>query len=72
MITFDNDNDLIRYAQDKYIQEYLQPSTDNNKIRLDAHMFTDKVIYRPNDVMFIEVLVVDAFDKTPIGLNPYE
>jgi len=37
--------------------------------RWEAHISTDKVIYRPNDVIFTEVLVVDAFSKVPIGLN---
>jgi uncharacterized protein YfaS (alpha-2-macroglobulin family) len=37
--------------------------------RWSAHIFTDKVVYRPNDVMFINVVVVDAFNKTPIGLS---
>lgn len=37
---------------------------------MDAHIYTDKVIYRPNDVMFIEVYLVDAFNKTPVSLNP--
>jgi uncharacterized protein YfaS (alpha-2-macroglobulin family) len=39
---------------------------------LEAHIFTDKVIYRPNDVIFAEVLVLDAFNKTPIALAPEE
>jgi len=37
---------------------------------LESYINTDKVIYKPNDVMFIEVLVLDAFNKTPIGLDP--
>ena len=37
--------------------------------RYESHISTDKVIYRPNDVVFIEAYVVDAFNKTPIGLN---
>jgi uncharacterized protein YfaS (alpha-2-macroglobulin family) len=37
---------------------------------MEAHIYTDKVIYRPNDVMFIEVYLVDAFNKTPVSLNP--
>ena len=32
----------------------------------------DKVIYRPNDVMFIQAYIVDVFNKTPIGLNKTE
>lgn len=36
---------------------------------MEAHIYTDKVIYRPNDVMFIEVYLVDAFNKTPVSLN---
>jgi uncharacterized protein YfaS (alpha-2-macroglobulin family) len=38
---------------------------DPDSLRLQVSIFTDKVIYRPNDVIFIEVLVVDAFNKTP-------
>jgi len=41
-----------------------------NLLRLESYINTDKVIYKPNDVMFIEVLVLDAFNKTPIGLDP--
>ena len=40
--------------------------------RLDAHIFTDKVIYRPLDIVFIEVLFLDAFNKTPIAMNPLD
>lgn len=40
--------------------------------RLEAHVTTDKVIYRPDDVIFIEVLVVNAFNKTPIALDPID
>lgn len=39
-------------------------------MRLDAHIFTDKVIYRPSDVIFMEVLVLDAFNKTPVAMDP--
>jgi len=38
-------------------------------MRLEGFVTTDKVVYRPNDVMFIEVLLMDAFDKTPVALN---
>jgi len=31
---------------------------------------SDKVIYRPSDVIFIEALVVDAFNKTPVAMDP--
>jgi hypothetical protein len=27
------------------------------------------VVYRPDDVMFVEVLVVDLFNKTPAGFS---
>jgi len=30
---------------------------------------TDKEIYRPNDVVFIQALVVQAFNKTPVAMN---
>lgn len=41
-------------------------------MRLAAHIFTDKVIYRPNDVIFAEVLVLDAFLLSPVALNQTE
>jgi uncharacterized protein YfaS (alpha-2-macroglobulin family) len=31
---------------------------------------TDKVVYRPNDVAFIEVVLLDIFNKTPIIPDP--
>ena len=40
-----------------------------NLLRLDMHAFTDKVVYRPNDVMFIEVLAVDTFSLIPVATN---
>jgi len=38
-------------------------------VRVEGHITTDKVVYRPNDVIFIEVLIIDAFKKTPVALN---
>ena len=37
-------------------------------MRLQASIFTDKVVYRPNDVIFGEIFVLDAFNKTPTAL----
>lgn len=34
--------------------------------RYQAHIQTDKVVYRPLDVMFVEIFVFDAFSKKPI------
>jgi uncharacterized protein YfaS (alpha-2-macroglobulin family) len=34
--------------------------------QFEAHISTDKVIYRPGDTMFIEVYVVDGFTKAPL------
>jgi len=45
---------------------------DGESKRLQTHIFTDKVVYRPNDVIFIEVLVLDSFNKTPIALDPMD
>jgi uncharacterized protein YfaS (alpha-2-macroglobulin family) len=33
--------------------------------RIDAFIQTDKPIYKPGDVMFTEVYLFEAFDKTP-------
>jgi hypothetical protein len=52
----------------KEIKSILPPQDEYNK-RLQTHIFTDKVVYRPNDVIFIEVVVLDAFNKTPIALD---
>lgn len=61
----------LKWLSDKISSEtsiYL-PEPSNYNPRLEAHITTDKVIYRPNDVIFIEAYIVDAFNKTPIGLN---
>jgi len=33
--------------------------------RLDAHITTDKPLYKPGDIMYVEVYMFDALDKTP-------
>jgi uncharacterized protein YfaS (alpha-2-macroglobulin family) len=48
------------------------PKDGESNPRLQTHIFTDKVVYRPNDVIFIEVLVLDSFNKTPIALDPMD
>jgi len=40
----------------------------DNKVRVLAHITTDKPIYKPNDVMFIEVFVIDPTTKKPAVL----
>ena len=37
--------------------------------RIDGHIQTDKPIYKPDEVMFIELLLVDAFNKTLINFD---
>lgn len=32
-------------------------------------IISDKVVYRPNDVIFIEGFITDVFNKTPVGLD---
>lgn len=60
-----NDLDFLRYATDLQISTVLPDNTP----RLQTHIFTDKVVYRPNDVIFVEVLVVNAFNKTPTVMS---
>ena len=31
--------------------------------RILAHILTDKPVYKPNDVMFVELYLIDAFTK---------
>jgi hypothetical protein len=38
-------------------------------VRLNGHINTDKLFYKTGDEAFIEVYLVDAFNKTPIALN---
>jgi hypothetical protein len=38
-------------------------------VRLNGHINTDKLFYKTGDQAFIEVYLVDAFNKTPIALN---
>jgi hypothetical protein len=38
-------------------------------LRIDGHVTTDKVVYRPTDVIFIEVLLLEALTKRPIGVG---
>ena len=33
--------------------------------RLDAHITTDKPLYKPGDIMYVTVYMFDALDKTP-------
>lgn len=56
------------YASDelaKQIKAYILPTVE----RLESHISTDKVIYRPGDLVFIEVLLLNAMNKTPVALN---
>jgi hypothetical protein len=39
----------------------------SQQARNQSVIFTDKVVYRPNDVIFIEVLVVGASTKVPVA-----
>jgi hypothetical protein len=41
-------------------------------VRIDGHIITDKVVYRPLDEIFIEVLIFDAFNKTPLALSEFD
>ena len=36
-----------------------------------GHITTDKPIYKPNDVAFIEVYVIDSLTKEPVGNTKY-
>lgn len=37
--------------------------------RFQMNINTDKPIYKEEEVMFIEGFIVDAFNKTPVGLE---
>ena len=54
------------------VASILPPQNPSYRNRIDAHMFTDKVVYRPNDEIFAEVIVVDAFNMTPVAMSPME
>ena len=40
--------------------------------RLDLHLSTDKVLYRPGDTVFVSGFIFDAFNHTPVALNPID
>jgi hypothetical protein len=40
-----------------------------NSTRVESHIFTDKVVYRISEVVFISVVVVDPFAKTPLNIS---
>jgi len=63
------DPETIRDGKAKIVTDYYNMRQTN---RWEAHVTTDKVIYRPNDVVFAEVLVLDSFTKMPIGLTELE
>jgi len=37
--------------------------------RVESHIFTDKVVYRMSEVVFISVVVADPFAKTPLNIS---
>ena len=58
-----NSVDLESYL-DTYIKD-IGSTINQNTMAIEAHVRTDKVIYKPGDYMYIEVYVVDAFTKAP-------
>ena len=36
-----------------------------NQDRIVAHIMSDKIIYKPNDLAFFEVILVDVLTKKP-------
>ena len=44
-------------------EEYIVPPHEKN--RLLAHLSTDKPVYKPGEVMFIEIYLIDALTKEP-------
>jgi|LauGreDrversion4_2_1035121.scaffolds.fasta_scaffold17594_2 hypothetical protein len=49
-----------------------QSQSGDSQLRRQGHIFTDKAIYRTKDVIFIEALVLDAFQKTPTAMISLE
>jgi hypothetical protein len=47
---------------------YIMPQKDLNARTL-MHISTDKMIYKPLDVMFVEVFLVDSLTKKPYILD---
>jgi len=59
----------VRETKQMVVEDYFQMTPYN---RWEAHITTDKVIYRPLDIMFVEVLVIDSLTHRPIGLAELE
>jgi hypothetical protein len=48
-------------------EKFTRAVFSSQQARNQSVIFTDKVVYRPNDVIFIEVLVVGASTKVPVA-----
>jgi hypothetical protein len=58
---------MLEYVVTQQTSQILPEQDPNYRERLQTHIFTDKIVYRPNDMMFVEVVMLDAFSKTPVG-----
>lgn len=38
---------------------------DSSSLRLEGHITTDKIYYRPKDPVFIDLLILDSLNKSP-------
>lgn len=56
--------DLKKYKED-YVKKVGEILTSNQPA-VDAHIKTDKLVYKPGDRMYIEVYLFDSFFKLPI------
>mmetsp|Transcript_9414 Transcript_9414/g.8911 ORF Transcript_9414/g.8911 Transcript_9414/m.8911 type:complete len:177 (-) Transcript_9414:2874-3404(-) len=56
---------MVEQLDDAYTR-FFSPYSE----RLQVILKTDKEIYRPNDVVFIEAIVLNAFNKTPVAVDP--
>lgn len=55
------DLDTLDEYHDKVFSQFI----DSSYPRVEGHILTDKIIYRQNDTVFIDLLVVKAMDLTP-------
>lgn len=53
--------DTLDEYHDKVFSQFIDEATP----RVEGHLMTDKIIYRQNDTVFIDLLVVNALDLTP-------
>ncbi|CDW88298.1 a-macroglobulin complement component [Stylonychia lemnae] len=61
------DIEQIKKSYNDTVEEIIPSSAS----RFLAHIQTDKVVYRPGDIMFVQAYLIDALNKTPAYISNF-